>query len=246
MPFAAQETLSRTGYVVYPGLYGHTFVQAARAGILSLHEKLGRPSLCQEGWNQQAIKGTGITSSGLQMGSVLADFAPTVVANFLHPEVRALFHATLGKDFEIDVIGGCVSDESRARKPWHHHCGGPDEERDDPDFTPVGQPAQRLNLLVYLDPVGVGQGQLLVHPRGEADIIEEHGDTREDWPDQEVLGWTAGTAVILDERTWHAVWRQEKPGLRMFVGGYFRSARLPSPRNADARAAAMAPAMRGL
>lgn len=248
---AAQESLARRGYVVYPGLYGEEFVQAARAGILSLHEALGRPSLCQEGWNQQAVEGSGITSSGLQMGSVLADFAPTVVENFLHPEVRDLFRSCLGEDFEVDVIGGCLSDESRARKPWHHHCGGPDEERRDPDFTPVGRPAQRLNLLVYLDDVGPGQGQLLVHSRRrtwhavwEEDAIEQHGDVREDWPGQQVLSWTAGTAVILDERTWHAVWRQEKPGLRMFVGGYFRDARLPPPQNADPRAAAMAPAMR--
>lgn len=241
---AAQETLAGRGYVVYPGLYADDFVQSARAGILSIHEALKRPSLCQEGWNEQAINGTGITSSGLQVGSVLADYAPAAVENFLHPEIRALFHACLGEDFEVDVIGGCLSDETRARKPWHHHCGGPDEDRSDPDFTPVGRPAQRLNLLVYLDDVGPKQGQLLVHPRGQADSIEEHGHIREDWAGQEVLSWTAGTAVVLDERTWHSVWRQEVPGSRMFVGGYFRDTRLPAPRNADPRAAAMAPTMR--
>lgn len=223
--------------MVFGSLYSADFVAAARAGLTGLHRELGEPALCQEGWNPQAVEGAGITSSGLQIGSGLVDFAPAIVEDFLHPTILTLFGATLGEDFAIDVIGGCVSDETRARKPWHHHCGGPDEERSDPAFAPVGEPAMRLNLLIYLDDVGEGGGQLLVQPRSIDTPIELCGDERADWDSQVVLGWTAGTAVVLDERTWHGVWPQTRPGHRMFVGGYFRAPALPAPRNADAGAA---------
>ncbi len=230
------EELGRRGYVVFPALYDRAFVDAATQGLRDVYAAAGTPALCQEGFNETALEGAAVSSSGLQIGSGLLDFAPTITHRFLHPTIDGFLQHLLGADFAVDVVGGCVSDETRARKPWHHHCGGPDEDTPDAISTPVGEAAMRVNLLVYLTDVGPGGGQLLVHPRTIQDPVEPAGPFREDWPDQQALTWQAGTAMILDERTWHGVWPQTSQGKRLFVGGYFRSQRLQAPKRADPRA----------
>jgi hypothetical protein len=97
-------------------------------------------------------------------------------------------------------------------------------------------------LLVYLDELAPGAGQLLIYPRRQSDpIAQPFADERAPWDGQVSLACPAGTAVLLDERTWHAATVRSLPGLRMFVGGQF----IRSPALRASRADPALPGFRG-
>jgi hypothetical protein len=65
----------------------------------------------------------------------------------------------------------------------------------------------------------------MIYPRRQSDpIAQPFEDERGEWDGGVLLSCPAGTAVLMDERTWHAATTRTLAGLRMFVGGQFVSA----------------------
>lgn len=175
-----------------------------------------------------------MSASGLAVGRLL-DFAPELAPRMLHPDVRAVLREALGPQVEAEVIAGCMSDHHRSMHPWHTHIGGPDEDIVDPTVECTPDVIKRMSLLVYLDELEPGAGQLLIYPRRQSDPIDQpFEDERGDWDGRVVLSCPAGTAVVIEERTWHAATTRSFAGYRMFVGGQFVSDSALRASRADA------------
>jgi len=72
------------------------------------------------------------------------------------------------------------------------------------------------------------QGRMLVLPRGPGDpALAPHALDALHWEGEVVIEAPAGTAVLIEQSTWHAALPQEADGLRMFVGFYFASSAAP-------------------
>ena len=188
----------------------------------AVYDKLGRPLLSRRDKTDLG-NGSVLSGSGLAIGRVL-EHAPEVAPRLLNEEARATLRAALGPQVDTEVVAGVISDHNRSLHPWHHHIGGPDEDIVDPELACAEPVLRRLSLLIYLDELRPGSGQLMILPRRLSDpVAQPFDDLRSDWDGQVLLTCPVGTAVLMDERTWHGATRRTVPGLRMFVGGQFVS-----------------------
>lgn len=212
--------LATQGAAVLPGIYSSEDIAIFRQALEAVHAQLGWPPLTAMG-KVDLGRGCVMSANGLAVGRLL-DFAPDLAPRMLHPDVRALLREALGPDVEAEIIAGCMSDHHRSMHPWHTHIGGPDEDVADAAIVCAPDEIRRVSLLVYLDDLEPGAGQLLYWPRRLSDPTSQpFEEERDEWEGGVTLSCPAGTAVVLEERTWHGATTRTLAGYRMFVGGQF-------------------------
>jgi hypothetical protein len=232
------DDLKTQGYTLLAGIYSSEDIDLFRRTLEAIYDELGRPLLTREDKGDLG-RGCVMSASGLAIGRLL-DHTPELAPRMLHPDVRAVLREALGPQVEAEVIAGCISDHHRSMHPWHTHIGGPDEDIVDPTVACTPIAIQRVSLLVYLDELKPGAGQLLIYPRRQTDpIAQPFEDERGEWEGRIVLSCPAGTAVVIEERTWHAATMRTLAGLRMFVGGQFVSSPTLRASRADPGAAGL-------
>jgi hypothetical protein len=135
----------------------------------------------------------------------------------------------------LELTGAVLCDRRRPFFSWHNHIGGIDVEDyrargDFPRFTA----SQRVIVVHYLDDIDADSGELRALPRRLSEPTEApHDPMLESWPSQEQLHFPAGSTLILEQCTWHAVMPVRRPGLRMFIGAYLTSPDAPPTQSVD-------------
>lgn len=241
----AARALRETGYAVFPSLYPESFLARGRQAIARVYEGLGSPSLHSRGKSQLDDSFAILSGSGLMIGQLLSR-TPELIDGYLDPHMLEVLHECLGAGFRVETTAGTISDQHRNEVlSWHNHVGGLDEDLEraidletlDPDRI------RRLTLLIYLDGLSEQTGQLFVLPRTLADPLPcpvPEDEYRVDWPGVTVVNGPPGTAVLLEERTWHASLARRTPGYRRFVGAMLVAAWAPVADNVDPTVAAFA------
>ena len=218
--------LRETGFVVLPSVYDDAFVERARSELTRLHHASGSPELSTPGrrliWGDRAL----LSSVGVTFLH-MALLAPELASDYLAPPVRALLEAVLGPGVRVETTRGMLSAGGRPMHTWHSHPGGLGEdlpwERRMAGLS--GDVIERLTMLIYLDPIDDRGGSLWVYPRRLDEPAESPFPEleRAAWPGQVAVACPAGSAVVLEERTWHAALPPADRRLRRFLGGWFTS-----------------------
>ncbi|KIG13123.1 hypothetical protein DB30_00501 [Enhygromyxa salina] len=237
-PAAYEAALRHVGYAVLPGVYSEAYLRQATAELDRLYSELGRPPMSCSGRRQHphpTVNGF-TTPVGVTLAKLLAH-APTLTSGFLHPKVLDAVRHVLGDDLRIETTGATISDDTRPIHAWHRHIGGPDEDMPEAERPGRVDPDRigRLSLLIYLHELGPETGSLLVYPRKLSDPLEcpFPNDLHQQWPGQVALSGPPGTAVLVEERTWHASLPRTGPGTRRFLGAWLGAGWLPACINFD-------------
>lgn len=233
------ESLRQSGYAIFPALYEEAFLCRAREAVMGLYDKAGRPHLTQEGKSDFAMIHGVRSGAGLVIGRLLGQ-APSLMRDFFHPQIVDVFRETLGSDVRLEATGAGLADEHRNRVlTWHNHIGGVDEDLERAiDYETLDtERIRRLVLIIYLDGLSVERGPLVVHPRKLSDplaapssdvhLVEPEGNV--------VVSCPPGTAVLLEERTWHAALGPTYVGFRRFVGALVAADWAPTGVNLEPR-----------
>jgi hypothetical protein len=232
---ALSRQLVERSFAVMPGRYDLGKVERIRARIEAVHHSLGTPPL----WSKQPITledGVEICGTGLVIHELLGR-APELSADVLESDVVEVIRGALGVDMQLEFAGAVICDHTRPFFEWHNHVGGIDDELvRRRGLRPAIEPAQRVAMLVYLDEMGPGTGQLLVHPHRLGGAAPPPQPVqRLHWEGQVEVQGPAGTVVLLDQTTWHAVLpRTIDRRLRCFFGLWFASASAPPSERVDA------------
>lgn len=228
------DQLLTRGYAVLPRAYGPPAVARLRRALQREYEAAGRPVPHAQGHIADKGSPTATTAAGFAVSRLLTA-RPEVAPDLLAPEVVDGLRGALGPDMHLELAGGLLSDRRRPFFKWHNHVGGIDDHRwHDHNDERSGLGGQRILVLVYLDPVSPAGGSLLVLPRRPGDpVAAPYPIERERWPGQHEPAAPAGSAVLLDQATWHAALPQRREGLRMVLGLYFAAASAPRPRGLD-------------
>lgn len=222
------------GYTVLPSAYAPPAVARLRAALEREYEAAGRPVPVATGHIADKGTHTAATAAGFAVSRLLSA-RPEVAPDLLVPAVVEVLRAVLGSDMHLELAGGLLSDPRRPFFKWHNHLGGIDDRRwqDRRDY-PRGAHCQRILMLLYLEPLDPDAGSLLVLPRRMGDPVEApHPIERQRWEGQVEITAPVGSAVLLDEATWHAALPQRRAGLRMVLGLYFAAATAPRPAGLD-------------
>ena len=215
----AHETeLRERGYTVFEALYDRDWVAGVRADIEAIHVEAGEPG-CFSRTPSERIDGVIACAAGLAVPGFLRR-CPRWAASTVRPEVVETLRRTLGEDMVLEVAGCVISDASRPFFGWHDHVGGVDDGayRSTGRWPPVDRP-RRVMTLTYLQDLDDAIGPVLVYPRAVGEPTSPpHDPELRDWPGQVELRVPAGTLVVIDECTWHAVRPMQADGLRAFVG----------------------------
>ncbi len=219
------EQLRRESFAVWPALYGAEQIAAFRAELARVHRDAGAPRPYGEGvtWLAENLE---LSSTGLVVHKLLGR-ATALQQGLLPADAVAIVRNLLGADMRLEMVAGVISDHTRPFFQWHMHVGGIDDERYRREVRrPTFEAPQRIAMLVYLDEMRADDGQLLVMPRQITDpIAPPFPITQRHWEGQVAVEAPAGTAVWMEQSTWHAVLpRKEGATLRMFVGFWFASA----------------------
>ncbi|HJL16291.1 MAG TPA: phytanoyl-CoA dioxygenase family protein [Sandaracinaceae bacterium LLY-WYZ-13_1] len=220
---AAVEQLRGRGFAVLPGLYDADRVARLRAALGDVYRDAGEPTPYRaEGvaWPAENVE---ISATGFVVHKLLG-FTPALRHGLLAPDAVAVVRGALGDAMHLEMVGGAVTNHVRPFFRWHMHVGGIDDETyRRRGWRPTFARPQRVAMLVYLDEMGPGTGQLLVYPREPSDPIEPPFDVdARAWSGQVAVEGPAGTVVLLEQSTWHAVLpRTREAPLRMFVGFWF-------------------------
>lgn len=226
------EELAARGWTLLP----EPLDAAATAGLVCVLDRLraevGDVPLCARE-DRRVAEGATISPVGLTFSGVL-DRAPELDTLLLVPGLVALLREVLGDALELELTCAVISDETRPFFFWHNHVGGIDGE----DFRGrLPPPPARLGRLVctfYATPLDERHGVMLAHPRAVGEpLAAPHPRRDAPWPDAEVVRAPAGSVLVLDEATWHAVTPMQAPGLRRFVAGFVRAAGAPPTRRVD-------------
>lgn len=211
------EELRTQGFTVFEALYDASWVARMRKAILGIYEEAGRPK-CYASQTQEHQAGLYIGPAGFAIPQLL----PRLDADerVAHPEVIKTLRAFLGEDMRLEIAGAVVTDSSRPHFAWHNHVGGHDDGiyRKSGEW-PVVDHARRVMTLTYLQDLDEDHGPLHIHPHqvGEASS-PPHDPRSRDWPGEVVLRPRAGSLVVIEECTWHAVQAATKADKRIFVG----------------------------
>ncbi|MEZ4383677.1 MAG: hypothetical protein R3A79_20265 [Nannocystaceae bacterium] len=231
--YAAQ--LRAEGYTCLPALLRPEEVAPFAEALRGEWLRLGRPATLSRA-DVHLEPGVHVSPVGLTCASVLARI-PGLAAVLLRPELLAIFAELLGPGFELEFGAGVLSDDSRPFFFWHHHVGGIDAA----DLRRAGYPAatrvERLGCTLYATPLDDANGVMQIWPRaavGPTDPPFRPGE--EPWPGATQLRAPAGSVVLFDQGTWHAVTPMRRPGQRFFFGFFIRRRGL-STRRCDPRLA---------
>ena len=90
-------------------------------------------------------------------------------------------------------------------------------------------------MILYLDEMKEGAGRLLVHPERNEDGSAPCSEALDiPWPGQVVVEGPPGTAVLVDQTTWHAALaRTLDENLRVFFGLWFAAGDVGETRLSD-------------
>ena len=176
----------------------------------------------------------------------LLERAPELGEMFARPELVALLHEILGAELDLEQCTGVLSDETRPFFFWHNHRGGIDgaDFRESPGPAPAR--IERLVCTFYGTPLDAENGRMWICSRRVGDALEPpHPPGREPWPDARAIEAPAGSILVLDEATWHAVAPMTRAGTRRFAACMVRRAGLaPTSRVDPSIAPALAAAPR--
>lgn len=230
--------LREEGFTVLPGLVPADRVADHAAVLEALWRRLGRPELYA---SRDELLGEGVRVNpvGMVCPGILARI-PAVTELLLEPRLLALFEALLGADFELEMSTGILSDRSRGFFFWHHHVGGidADDVRARGDY-PRYDRIERIGCTLYATPLDEDHGSMLVWPRRfDAPTAPPHPPGTEPWPGAVRVHAPAGSVVLFEQGTWHAVTAMRVPGRRAFIGLFVRRADLPPTRRTDPSIAA--------
>jgi hypothetical protein len=226
--------LESRGFTVLPAVYPESVVRTLRAALEAEYDRAGRPEVIADGHLVDKGSDTAATAAGFAVRQILKT-RPELAPILLEPDTVAVLRAALGDDMVLELAGGLLSDASRPFFKWHNHVGGIDDHRWEgrTDYPRSGRPV-RVLVLVYLQPITPSLGSVLVLPRKPDDPIAAPGALDAlSWEGQHVIEAPAGTAVLIEQTTWHAALPQTAPGLRMFMGFYFASSSAPPGPGTD-------------
>jgi len=227
--------LSERGFTVIPNLYPQDRLESLRAALLTEYEAAGRPPVVAAGHLVEKGSYNTATAAGFAISRILTT-RPEVAPLLLVDDGVAVLRRALGDDMRLEIAGGMISDRTRPFFKWHHHLGGVDELRwSEGKGYPRRSTPERVLMLVYLDAIDEQSGSLLVYPRRVTDPVEAPYPIEQlHWEGEVVVHVEPGTAVLLEQTTWHAALPQTRDGLRMFVGFYFAASSAPAPEARDA------------
>jgi hypothetical protein len=205
-----------------------------REALSSIRAEIGSPPMFSKEPVRE-VPNTEIAGTGLVFFELLG-WRPAVEPVLMNADAVAVVREILGEGARIELVGGVMTDESRPFFEWHNHVGGPDDEAIR-QRGGVGQSAtrpQRLSYLIYLDDVTETDGPMLVLPGRPADSFNPpEPPERPRWSGDVVVTYPAGSVLLIDETTWHAVPQRTTPGLRRWVGAYFAAGHLPPSERVD-------------
>lgn len=219
--------LRERGYAVVNGSHSQEQVARLRAALLAIYQRHGAP-VPYDPKGRELGPDVLLAPTGFVITRLLAH-CPELAEDLLMPRVVAAARRLLGPDVRLELTGAVICDSHRPFFSWHNHIGGIDVEdyrarREFPRFTA----SERLIAVLYLDDVDEDGGEIRALPRAIDGPTEPlYRQSNESWPGQERLHFEAGSTLLLEQCTWHAVMPLRRPGLRMFVGIYLKSPRAP-------------------
>lgn len=223
--------LRRQGYAVLPGLYDAATVARMRTAVAALYVQLGAPETWSQVpyWPTESVE---ISGTGLVMHRLLGA-VPHLQDGLVHPTALAVLQTALGPDLYLEFVASLVCDRSRPFFDWHHHAGGVDDELfRRQGKLPDERPVERVSMIIYLDSLEPGAGQLLIDTQrriGPAPFATDEPD----WPDHVAVSGPPGTVALFDQGQWHAVTPRTHDGLRIFVGMWFAARNSPRAQTVD-------------
>ncbi|MEM7155578.1 MAG: phytanoyl-CoA dioxygenase family protein [Myxococcota bacterium] len=233
----ALTALREQGYWVFEHAYSPEEVAFFRDLLMGEWDKLGRPALAASPPVRPAdnveVGPAGIIFHGLSSAY------PQVVPRLYKPNIIATMRGLLGEGMRLELPAGVLSDETRPFFDWHTHIDGVDDAHYDnkrpfSDF----ETSARVTHLLYLDDLDEDNGPLLVLPRKITDPTPPPYETTQNyWPGQVEINCPAGSVVVIEQCTWHAAYQKKEPGIRAFVGSYFRAAHAPATPLTDPKLA---------
>ena len=219
---AAAQSVWTNGYAVLPSFFPPEVLRAGCEQLEAQWRGAGEPKLYAR--EDIAFGPTlRVNPVGLCCEEILS-LCPEFGELLLHPTLLETFGALLGEGFELELASGIMSDNSRGFVFWHNHVGGIDaeayrREQKHPQYEQV----ERVGCTIYGSPLDDDHGVMLVSPRrydGPTDPPHEPGT--EPWPNCRRIEAPAGSVVLFDQGTWHAVTPMERTGFRYFFGFFIR------------------------
>lgn len=230
---AHASALRERGYTVLARTHDAEQIARLRAAILAIHAEHGAPVPYAPAL--RSIAGDlQLAPTGFVITSLLAR-CPGLADEILAPPVIAAARALLGDDLHLELTGAVICDPTRPFFSWHNHIGGIDVEAvrargEFPRFTA----SERVIVVLYLDDIDSDGGELRALPRTiDAPTEPPHDRMIDTWPGQVPLHFPAGSTLVLEQCTWHAVMPRRRPGLRIFIGAYLTSSRAPATAAVD-------------
>ena len=217
-----QRELKAQGFTVFEELFSEEWVEAARRAVQDAHEACGRPA-CYRAETSKVGEGAYVGPAGFALPHLLPR-CPRLARDLVPKPLVEILDALMGP-LRIEVAGAVAVDRTRPLFAWHSHIGGVDDNV----FRRAGRwpeitRTRRVMTLTYLQDLDAETGPLQVFPRGPSDACAPPFDLRRDqWPGSVELTPKAGSTVVVDERTWHAIPPMQREGLRIFVGVAYAS-----------------------
>lgn len=216
-PQAHAQQILEQGYTVFERAFEPEWVDAARAKIMANYEALGRPPL----WSREALQleeDVIACMAGLCVHGLLPRY-PELGTELFRPEFIDVFRQVLGEDMFMEVAGWVISDKRRPFFDWHLHADGKDDSFHlRRGYWPKIDKPQRLMALLYLDDLDPEHGPLLIYPHEIGTPLDPPYDTSaENWEGQVEFGLPAGSLVVIEACTWHAVRKQLNDQPRIWI-----------------------------
>lgn len=224
------------GYTHFDGLFTAEQVAPLAEWMRGDWRRMGAPDMVSR--EDVVIEpGVHVSPVGLTRSGILARL-PALGRLLVDPRLLALFEALLGPGFVLEQSCGVISDEARPFFFWHHHVGGIDAEDYRRKPFPRYERVERVVCTIYASPLDDAHGIMQIWPRPAVGPTDPPFDSREGpWPGATELRASAGSVVVFDQGTWHAVTAMRQPGQRCFFGFFVRRGDLPPTERRDASVA---------
>lgn len=231
---ASSRQLVERGFAVLPGRYEVGKVARIRGALEQVYQRLQAPPVWSEQprWLSDDLE---VSGTGLVIHKLLKLY-PELHHDMLEADVVQILRGALGHDMQLEFAGAVVTNHTRPFFKWHNHVGGIEDEK----FRRLGlrppiEAPERVAMIVYLDEMGPGTGQLLIHPHRVSGASGPPGPVEQPrWDGQHEVVGPPGTVVMLDQTTWHAALpRTVDQELRFFFGLWFVAASAPVAERVD-------------
>ena len=207
------------GYCVLESLYDENECEAIISILCGVWKREGRPKM------------------GGRFGYILhpaLKYVPNLAPFYTKREAIDVMRCVFDDEVRMAHSGALLMDETRDFCMWHAHLNGDKFTRWYPKPEDHRGQVDRVLCNVYLHGSNQDVGQLLVYPRKTAETWERpFSDVEIEWPNQQVLEFPPGSAVIFDVALWHAARRPTKPGIRYLWGGHYQGMSNLAPHRED-------------